>query len=605
MPPRLSLASPDVLQQRRAALQALLPEAFTEGHLDVDRLRQAIGEPTESTRERYGLTWAGKADAIRAAQATSTGTLVPDREASVGFDDTRHVFVEGDNLEVLKLLQRAYAGAVRMIYIDPPYNTGRDFLYPDNFTDSLGEYLRYSGQVDDEGQRASTRTDTAGRVHSRWLSMMYPRLFLARNLLREDGVIFVSIDDHEVANLRHLMDEVFGQENFIATVVWHKVFAVKNSSEHFSESHDFVLVYGRNASRWDRNLLPRSEEQLSQYTNRDNDPRGPWISVALSARNPYSAGLWGCTSPAGRVVEGPPTGRYWAVSYEKFQELDADDRIWWGVNGDGIPRRKVFLSEVQSGVVPQTIWSHTDVGSTQDAKKELLARVSFGSSGSVFDTPKPTRLIQHMLRIGTRPDRNDLVLDFFAGSGATGDAVMQLNAEDGGNRRCLLVQLPESTGYEDFPVISDITRARLTAASEACGRPGFRTYRLAPSNFKVWDASVAPQDLARQLTLYAEHLQPGATPDSLLAEVMLKAGFRLTTAVERTEVEGQPVFFVDGGALCVCLADPISESILAAILDRKPASVVCLDHAFRGNDQLLANTALQMKARGVGAFRTV
>ncbi len=302
------------------------------------------------------------------------------------WDGTQNVFIEGENLEVLKLLQKSYQSSVKMIYIDPPYNTGNDFIYPDNYRDSMGNYLRLSGQVSAEGQKLTTNPETGGRYHSNWLSMMYPRLFLARNLLREDGVIFVSIDDHEAENLRCLMDEVFGEENFVATVIWNKVFASKNSTQYFSENHDYILVYSRVPGCWRRRLLPRSAEQTEDYQNPDNDPRGPWNSVSLSARNPYSEGLWSTTAPEGRFIDGPPKGRYWAVSFDKFQELDKDHRIWWGRDGNGIPRRKVFLSEVQAGIVPQTIWAYDEVGNTQEAKKSLLEFVPFDETENVLNS---------------------------------------------------------------------------------------------------------------------------------------------------------------------------------------------------------------------------
>ena len=389
---RFSLASMTPQDPRYAVLRNLVPEAFAEEELDGKRLSAALGLDGQSSQERYGLMWPGRGAAMVALQEPSIATLLPDEDSALNPHSARDVVIEGDNLEVLKLLQRAYYGKVKMIYIDPPYNTGKEFIYPDNYREGLSSYLRFTGQSDEEGRRLTANAETAGRYHSKWLSMMYPRLALARNLLRTDGVIFVTIDDHEVHNLRLLMDELFGPENFVSTCIWQKVFSPKNTARQFSEDHDYVLVYARNGSEWEPSLLPRSEEMEARYSNPDNDPRGPWMSADLSARNYYSKGTYPITTPSGRVLEGPPPGTYWRYSEGRFFELCDDHRIWWGSSGAGVPRVKRFLSEVKSGKVPQTLWKYADVGHTQEAKKELLQRVRFSSSDSVFDTPKPTRL---------------------------------------------------------------------------------------------------------------------------------------------------------------------------------------------------------------------
>jgi adenine-specific DNA-methyltransferase len=339
-------------------------------------------------------------------------------------------------LEVLKLLQKSYLGKIKMIYIDPPYNTGNDFIYPDNFSESLQRYLEYTGQVDAEGRKFGTNTEADGRFHSRWLNMMYPRLYLARNLLREDGAIFVSCDDNEFQNLRVAMNEVFGEENFIASVIWQKVYSPKNSAKHFSADHDYIVVYGRRGDIWRPELLPRNEEMEARYDNTDNDPRGPWKAGDLSARNYYSEGTYPITCPSGRVIEGPPPGNYWRVSKEKFLEMDQDGRIWWGKDGNNVPAIKRFLTEVRQGRVPQTLWPYSEVGHTQDAKKELMEYVAFEHTDNVLDSVKPVALIRRMLQLATRATNGDIVLDFFGGSGPTGHAVIAQNAEDGGNRGC-------------------------------------------------------------------------------------------------------------------------------------------------------------------------
>src|SRR5450759_405112 len=415
-PEKLDLRSLDIADERRQDLLRLFPEVRTEGgNLDFDRLKLALGEVVDVGKERYGMSWPGKADCFRTIQAPSLGTLRPSPEESVDFDATENLIIEGDNLEVLKLLQKSYLGKVKMIYIDPPYNTGNDFIYPDNYTESLQTYLEYTGQVDDQGHRFGTNTDTDGRFHSKWLNMMYPRLYLARNLLREDGVIFISIDDNEVHNLRALMNEVFGEENFIASVIWQKVYSPKNSARHFSEDHDYIVTYARHAEVWRPELLPRTDEQDTHYSNPDGDSRGPWMSDNLSARNYYGEGVYAITCPSGRIVDGPPTGRYWGVSKERFLELDRDGRIWWGKDGSGMPRLKRFLSEVKQGRVPQTFWPYSEVGHTQDAKKQLMEHVTFEQTDNVLDTVKPTGLIRRMLQLATEPGAGDVVLDFFAG----------------------------------------------------------------------------------------------------------------------------------------------------------------------------------------------
>lgn len=619
---RMPLTSTDVLGQRIDQLRELFPEAFTEGKIDFERLRQALGDEVDTRRERYGLSWAGKAEAIRNIQTFSVGTLLPCPEESVNFDTSGNLFIEGDNLEVLKLLQKSYYGKVKMIYIDPPYNTGGEFIYPDNYREGLEDYLRYSGQVNDAGVRQSTNTETGGRYHSKWLSMMAPRLFLARNLLRDDGVIFISIDDHEVHDLRLLMDELFGSENFLATIVWQKVFSPKNTARHFSEDHDYVVTYARDADQWTPELLPRTEEMEARYSNPDEDTRGPWASSDLCARNYYSEGTYSITCPSGRVIEGPPTGTYWRVKKAKFLQLDAEKRIYWGPDGNNMPRLKRFLSEVKEGLVPQTLWKHQDVGHTQEAKKCLLAMVPFASSDSVFDTPKPPRLIERMLRITTRSSESDLVLDFFAGSGTTGEAVMRLNGEDNGNRRFILVQLPEPTGAEDFRTIAEIAKTRLRNSGKklsetedgSFGRDqgaaqdrGFKVFKLSSSNFKIWESDKVPanaEEIGDQLRLFADHVLQERTEQSILFELMLKAGLPLTAKIQTTTAAGNPVYSIADGMLLICLTNPITQECLRGMIGLQPQRIVCLDPAFQGNDQLKTNTVLEMKTHGI-EFRTV
>ena len=412
--------------------------------IDFDLLRQELSpHVVEGTQERYQLNWPGKREALLAANAPIAKTLRPYREESVDFGTTQNLFIEGDNLEALKLLQDAYLGKVKLIYIDPPYNTGRDFIYDDDFSDDAEQYLIQSNQRDSQGGRLVANTEANGRFHSDWLSMIYARLRLARNLLKDDGVIFISIDDNEIDNLRKICSEIFGEENFIGQIIWQKVFSPKNSARWFSEDHDYILVYARNGDAWTPNLLPQTDEMIARYKNPDNDPRGVWQSDNLTARNRYDAGLYSVVCPSGRVIDGPPKGSYWRVSQENFKKLDADNRIWWGADGNNMPRLKRFLTEVKQGRTPQTLWFYDEVGHTQDAKKTLLKYVQFEHTENVLNSVKPIGLLQRVLQLATNPNDGDIVLDFFSGSASTAHAVLKQNLEDGGNRRFIGVQIHE------------------------------------------------------------------------------------------------------------------------------------------------------------------
>jgi adenine-specific DNA-methyltransferase len=623
-PERLDLRSEDVAGDKQAELLRLFPEARTEdGKIDFERLKLVLGRTIDVGKERFGMNWPGKADCFRTIQTPSLGTLRPDPEDSLHFDTADNLVIEGDNLEVLKILQKAYLGKVKLIYIDPPYNTGNDFIYPDNYTESLETYLEYTGQADAEGKKFGTNTETDGRFHSKWLNMMYPRLYLARNLLREDGTIFVSCDDNEFHNLRAVMNEIFGEENFIASVIWQKVYSPKNSAQHFSEDHDYIVVYARRADIWRPELLPRTEEMEARYDNPDNDTRGPWKPGDLSARNYYGEGTYPVTCPSGRVIEGPPPGMYWRVSKEKFQQMDRDGRIWWGKDGNNVPAIKRFLSEVKQGRVPQTFWPYSEVGHTQDAKKELLEFVKFENTDNVLDTVKPVELLRRILQLATRASEGDIVLDFFAGSGSTGHGVLSQNAEDGGNRRFILVQLPEPLPKPEkvLKTIADICKERLRSViqkfdTDKAGKleleapqtaRGFRVFRLAESNFRPWNAE-EPKDaqtLAQQLELHIKHIREGRTADDILCELLLKSGFPLTTPVERKTVADKSIYAVAGGAFIICLEKDLTLEAIRAIADLKPERVVCLDESFAGNDQLKANAVQTFKAKGVTSFKTV
>lgn len=617
-PDRLPLTSLDITEDRKALLRKNFPEVFREDKIDFDALQRTLGEWVDPGKERFGLNWPGKAACSKLIQQASVGTLLPMREQSVDFDSTENLIIEGDNLEVLKLLQKSYYGKVKMIYIDPPYNTGNEFIYPDNFHEGLQDYLKYSGQVDGEGRKQSSNSESGGRYHSNWLSMMYPRLFLARNLLREDGVIFVSIDDNEVHNLRALMNEIFGEENFIANVVWQKKYAPQNDATYFSDMHDHIVVYAKVAKQtkndeqgWSLDLLPRTDSQNAAYKNLDNDPRGIWKSGDLSVKTYSAKNDYPMTAPSGRVMR-PPESRCWAVSPERYAELVADNRIWFGSDGNNVPSLKRFLSEVQDGTVPVTWWTYQDCGHNQDAKKEL--KDLFEDADTIFDTPKPVKLIARMLQLATKNDSNAVVLDFFAGSGSTGQAVYEMNLSDGGKRRFILVQLPEPM-ESSKQTIADITRervrrvsAKLKAApaapdllSDASDKVtpdlGFKAMRLASSNFKVWDGRADQMtDVGATLQLFAEHVLQGRTAEDILHELLLKSGYPLTTRLTVLTLAGKQVFSASEGALLICLEHELSLDAIEAMVARDPWLILCLDAGFAGQDELKANAMQTVRA---------
>ena len=607
--------SPDLVGENLARLRALFPEAFTEGQVNFEVLKQLLGGAVDERDEKYGLNWHGKRQARQLALTPSTGTLRPCPEESVGWDSTQNLMIEGDNLEVLKLLQKSYAGKVKLIYIDPPYNTGKDFIYPDDFRDNIKNYLELTGQTDAEGRKLSTNTEASGRFHTAWLNMMYPRLKLARNLLRDDGVIFISIDDNEVADLRTVMDEIFGPENFVASVIWQKVYSPKNSARHFSEDHDYVVVCAKRGEVWAPGLLPRTEEMQARYENPDDDPRGPWKPGDMSARNYYGDGTFPLKCPSGRIIPGPPKGTYWRVSKQRFDDLDRDNRIWWGVDGDNSPALKRFLSEVRDGVVPQTLWLYQDVGHTQEAKKELISLVEFPNSDVVFETPKPTRLIRRMLQLATA-NGNDLIVDFFAGSGSTMDAIYRQNAEDGGSRRCILVQLPEpiAGSVGALRTIADICKERLRRAGAKvrsdnpmfAGDLGFRVFKLDSSNLKAWDPD--QDNLPQEVQASIEHLKADRSESDILYEVLLKLGLDLSLPIEERTIAGKAVHNIGAGTLFACLAptvalgdvEPLALGIAAWRQELAPAgeaTVIFRDSAFT-DDVAKTNCTAILKQHG-------
>ena len=615
-PEKLDLRSLDLTEEKRQELLRLFPEIRTEGgKIDFERLKLALGAMVDVGKERYGMNWPGKAECFRTIQAPSAATLLPCPEESVNFDTTENLIIEGDNLEVLKLLQKSYLGKVKMIYIDPPYNTGNDFIYPDNYTESLQTYLEYTGQVDNDGRKFGTNNDTDGRFHSRWMNMIYPRLYLARNLLRDDGVIYISIDDNEVKNLRIIADEIFGEINFVASVIWEKKFSPQNDAKWFSDNHDYILVYAKNKEIWRPNPIKRNAVD-PRYSNPDNDPRGVWASSDMTVKTYSEKYDYPIKTPRGEIIH-PTNGRCWSMPKERFDELVKDNRVWFGKGGSNVPRYKTFLSEVSEGLVPLTIWKYQDVGHNQEARQELK---ELFSDEALFDSPKPVRLIRRMLDLSTTENEGDIVLDFFAGSGTLAEAILTNNDLDNGNRKFVLVQLPEPTVTKNFKVISDITKERVRRVIKKLngaemgqlpiGEPqdrGFRVFKLAESNFKPWNAQLLQNAtaLAKQLELHIEHIREERSPDDILYEILLKSGFPLTTPVETLILASKQVFSVAGGALLICLEPELTMEVIRAMAAQKPERVVCLDAGFAGNDQLKANAVQIFKTQGIPSFKTV
>jgi len=636
-PERLDLRSHDIAAEKVAELLSLFPEIRTEGgKLDFERLRLVLGEAVDVGKERYGLTWPGKADCFKTIQAPSFGTLRPCPEESVNFDTTENLIVEGDNLEVLKLLQKSYLGKVKLIYIDPPYNTGNDFIYPDNFSESLQTYLEYTGQVDADGRKFGTNTDADGRFHSKWLNMMYPRLYLARSLLREDGVIFVSIDDNEVDSLKALLKEIFGEENFIAQIVVQTNPRGRTLDRFLAKTFEYVIVFARDSGIESISQVPKDAEALAEYS--ETDEFGRYRELELRNRNPVfnrsnRPNLW---FP---IYVDPATGHVSLKRSETFVQ-EALPRNSEGVDGcwtwsrkkveedislligrqvsSGAWRifRKDYLPSDGATTKEKSLW--LDKGMNHENGKEELGRL-FGVTP--FDFPKSSAFIQKVARLATSADTGDIILDFFAGAGTTAHAVLNLNKQDGGNRKFILVQLPEPTGRTDYPTIAEITKERVRRViqklnDEDAGKldldgrskqdRGFRVFKLAESNFKPWNAE-APRDaasLARQLELHVDHIRDGRTAVDLLYEILLKSGFPLTTPVAALTLAGKTVHSLADGALFICLERALTLEVIRAMAEKKPERVVCLDEGFAGNDQLKANAVQIFKTKAV-VFRTV
>lgn len=606
-------------------LAAMFPNAVTETinengevvrAIDKDVLMQEIScKVVDGNEERYQFTWPDKKKSVLLANAPINRTLRPVREdetvptgadsegkpycstGSVDFDTTENLYIEGDNLEVLKLLQETYLGKIKMIYIDPPYNTGNDFVYEDDFAQNTDEYLANSGQFDEEGNRMVQNTESNGRFHTDWLNMIYPRLKLAKDLLADDGAIFISIDDNEVKNLMAMCDEVFGTSNFLATFVWQKKYGPANDAKGVSATHEYILLYGKNSDVWMPGLLPRSDEQLKAYKNPDNDPRGVWRASDLSART-YSASCdYIITGPTG-LKFSPPPSRSWIVNKESYQNLLADNRITFGSDGTGRPMQKKFITEVKGGITPETWLPRERGGDNKIARYEL--KDIFPEN--LFDTPKPSKLVSYLITI-SGVEKDAIILDFFSGSATTAHAVMQLNAEDGGHRKFIMVQLPEkcdekSEAYKaGYKTICEIGKERIRRAGakikEEAGLAaqnldtGFRVLKCDTSNMK--DVYYNPAEYeVNMFSRLEDNIKEDRTPEDLLFQVMLDLGVLLSSKIEETTIAGKKVFNVEDNYLIACFDSDVSEETIKAIAKQKPYYFVMRDSSM-ASDSVATN----------------
>ena len=602
----------DVVGDNVRKLAQLFPSAVKDGEVDFEALKEELGSFTEVGAEKYELTWAGKSDAKRIAREDIIGkTLKYIPEDSKDADTTENLYIEGDNLEVLKLLRQNYYGVIKMIYIDPPYNTGNDFVYNDSFEMSKAEADIAEGNVDELGERYTINKDTQNRYHANWINMIYPRLKIARDLLSDDGVIFISIDDSEVSNLRKICDEVFGCDNFVANLIWQKKFSRSNDATYFSTMHDHILCYCKNTddTGWKIGLLPRGDEIPSGYSNPDNDPRGLWTSVILSAKSGSASLLYEIETPSGRKVL-PPSGRFWSCSKETFEKWRNEGRIWFGKDGNGTPRKKTFLSEVQDGLRPNTILFQEEVGNNQEAKQETKAL--FDGVG-VFDGPKPVRLLETLIKIANAKD-DDIILDFFSGSATTAHAVMSMNSKSGDKRKFILVQLQEFCNDESeaykvgYKNICEVGKERIRRAGDKIKSEnpdadidiGFKVFRVADTNIK-WNSlmDMGQLDLSQiESTPDLIDFMPNTKDIDVVYELMLRQrDVALSESVELLSDIGSRTYLYASSFL-VCLETEVTESLVEKIADIDPLPIkfIFRDSAFKDDIALKDETFRRLKA---------
>ena len=596
---KLDLSSPDLVQGNIEKIQALFPNVVTEGpdglSIDFDALRQELSDTiVEGPQERYRLDWPGKRAAMLAANTPISKTLRPVREESVDFDTTQNLFIEGDNLDALKLLQDSYLGKVKMIYIDPPYNTGNDFVYSDTFRESLEEYLDQTGQLDDDGGRLIANLESNGRFHSDWLSMMFPRLKLARNLLRDDGAIFITIDDNEQAALKTLCDIVFGPANFRAAISWQKKYSVSNNFKGIASVRDIVFVYAK-SEKFSNGLLPRTQDSIKRYQNPDNDPRGPWKpvdywNIATVDQRPNC--VYTIINPnTGKEIN--PTKKSWKFGPETHGKNVDENKIWWGKDGtNDVPALKLFLSEVKDGMIPHNWWPHTDAGHTDGAKK-YLDKMFDGIAP--FDTPKPLELLQRIHTIGNL-ENDDIVLDFFAGSASTFEASIKHDLEKSIGLKKIAIQIPEipfprsEAAKQGYATIAEISKERIRRAGakileenpDQVGKidVGFRVLKIDSSNMK--DVHADPRQLSQGELLDAvSHIKPDRSGEDLLFQVMLNQGIELSQSITRESVEGKMVYIVGQDNLIACFDDNITDDVVKNIAGRNPLYAIFRDESFK------------------------
>lgn len=598
---KLRMQSSNGVEDNIMKIAQLFPDCVTETvdersgqpkHLiDFEKLKQNLSDSVMSERaERYQFTWPDKSKAILLANSPINATLRPCREDCVDFDNTQNLYIEGDNLDVLKCLKETYLHKVKMIYIDPPYNTGNDFVYEDDFAQSSEEYLANSGQFDEQGNRMFTNAESNGRFHTDWLNMIYPRLKVARDLLTDDGVIFISIDDNEVENLRKVCDEVFGEQNFIATLIWERAFAPKNDAKFISSSHDYIVMCAKRIENFKIGRLERTQEANARYSNPDNDPRGVWTSGDMLVKTYNKSCDYPITTPSGKIVN-PVPGRCWRFSEESFLEKVKDNRIWFGPEGNGVPRVKRFLSELKfEGMAPTSILFHKEVGHSQEGSKEVTAL--FGDKG-VFDGPKPVRLLQRLLTLANLDD-NSIILDFFSGSASTAHAVMKMNAEKQKHCPFIMVQIPEhisekkkEQGYE---TVCEIGKERIRRAGKKIKEEsplttqdldtGFRVLKLDSTNMQ--DIYYSPKDISQaDLFSQVDNVKPDRTGEDLLFQVMLELGATLDSKIETTTVAGKTIYNVAEGYLVACFDPDVTDDVVKAIAQMQPAYAVLRDTSMK------------------------
>lgn len=626
--PQAESRSADLISDSIEQLKQIFPEVIKEGRVDFEALNDLLGNYIDGSEERFGLNWAGKANARREAQKRSSGTLRPCLEESVDWDTTENLYIEGDNLEVLKLLQKSYHSKIKMIYIDPPYNTGKDFVYKDNYVDNMQNYLELTGQ----DKKMSTNTESDGRYHSNWLNMMYPRLKLARNLLTDDGVIFISIDDNEVDNLKKICGEIFGEENFVASFIWEKRLNRENRNE-VSVRHDYVICFSKNTEKSNRiNLLPMTEQALANYSNPDNDIRGLWKSDPAHAQAGHGtkSQFYILTAPNGKKHE-LPSGRCWLYTKEVMDEAIKDNRIWFGRDGNGVPRIKTYLNAKDRGLTPETILFAKDASTNEKAKNDLK---NLFDGIAVFDTPKPIELIQILDKMA---GKSGIILDFFSGAATVAHSVMQLNEEDGGTRKYICVQIPEATPEDSearkakYNTIPEIAKERIRRAGKKILEEqknkndglfagdmkkldiGFKVFKLDSSNINAWDSN--PDNLEATLNNSLFNIKEDRTEDDLLYEILIKYGIELTQKINRHTIAGKTVYEMGAGSLVVCLADNITTNVAEGIGklwkevspedENVKCRVVFKDSGFNGSDLMKTNMMLILKQHGITNIASV